>query len=221
MKPVIWSVLTTIVVLAAIPFVVLATGMVNMGASDAPGTVEKAIATFAVDRSLAVRAPNETSKLLDDRQAISAGSEHYATMCVRCHGGPGLEAEEFAKGLNPPAPNLESVAEEFTDGELFWITKHGIRMTGMPAFGATHNDADIWKIVAFMRHLDELTEDQRSHFREAVASGQRHHGESTDSAHEHDSSSPFSSPGHHDDHEHSAVGTNGDEHHASAGDKQE
>lgn len=162
MKRIIISVLITIVVLAALPFVVLGTGVVNMGASDAAGSMEKAIASFAVQRSLAVRAPDATSELLDDPQAISAGLDHYTAMCVRCHGGPGVEAEEFAAGLNPPAPKLEHVAEEFTDGELFWITKHGIRMTGMPAFGATHEDEEIWKIVAFVRQLPELSEERRA-----------------------------------------------------------
>ena len=47
-----------------------------------------------------------------------------------------------------------------TDGELFWIVQNGIRMTGMPAFGPTHKDEEIWKIVAFLRHLPALTPEE-------------------------------------------------------------
>jgi mono/diheme cytochrome c family protein len=62
-----------------------------------------------------------------------------------------------ARGLLPEPPELAVVAEEWSVAELFWITKHGIRMTGMPAFGPTHSDAELWEVVAFLRVLPALT----------------------------------------------------------------
>ena len=71
---------------------------------------------------------------------------------------------KFSKGLNPPAPELRKgeVQKEYTDAELYWIIKNGIRMTGMPAFGPTHKENELWVIVAFTRRLPEMqAEDYR------------------------------------------------------------
>jgi mono/diheme cytochrome c family protein len=86
---------------------------------------------------------------------------HYKEMCVFCHGAPGVDASEAGEGLNPPAPDLTlAKIQKRSDGELFWILQNGIRMTGMPGFGPTHKDEELWKIVAFLRHLPELTPDE-------------------------------------------------------------
>ena len=82
-------------------------------------------------------------------------------MCVTCHGAPGVDASEAGEGLNPPAPDLTTgKVQKRTDGELFWLVQSGIRMTGMPAFGPTHKDEEIWKIVAFLRRLPALSPDE-------------------------------------------------------------
>jgi mono/diheme cytochrome c family protein len=76
----------------------------------------------------------------------------------------------LAKGLNPSAPELQSSdTQAMSDGELFWTVKHGIRMTGMPAFAPTHTDAQIWKIVAFVRHLPNLTPEETAELIKAPA----------------------------------------------------
>lgn len=167
-KHVLWSVAITLLVVVGIPLIILATGMISMAASNEPGTLEKSLATFTVDRSVAVRAPEKANPYLHDQEAISAGLSHYAAMCVRCHGGPGVEPEEFAKGLNPPAPEMEHIVNEFSGGEIFWITKHGIRMTGMPAFGTTHKDEDLWKTVAFVQKIPELSDEQKQSLKDHV-----------------------------------------------------
>lgn len=61
-------------------------------------------------------------------------------MCAVCHGAPGEERGEVGKGMNPTLPRLERVADQWSDREIFWILKHGIRLAGMPAFGATRSD---------------------------------------------------------------------------------
>ena len=74
-------------------------------------------------------------------------------MCEECHGAPGVERSEMGKGLYPRGPKLLWAAKEDSPSELFWITKNGIKMTGMPAFGPTHSDEEIWAIVAFVKKL--------------------------------------------------------------------
>jgi mono/diheme cytochrome c family protein len=81
------------------------------------------------------------------------GAGDFAEMCVTCHGAPGREPSEIGLGLNPRPPGLGDVASLWSAEELFWIVKNGVRMTGMPAFGPTHDDDRIWSIVAFVRTL--------------------------------------------------------------------
>ncbi len=93
---------------------------------------------------------------LEDQALAMAGINDFDSMCAGCHGAPGREPEAMGRGLNPPAPDLAEEAAELTPAELFWVTKNGIRMTGMPAWGATHDDDSIWPVVAFMRKLPGL-----------------------------------------------------------------
>jgi hypothetical protein len=69
-----------------------------------------------------------------------------------CHTPPGREPTIMSMGLNPEAPDLADLVEDMTDAELFWVTKNGIRFTGMPAWASSpYGDQDIWDLVAFMR----------------------------------------------------------------------
>lgn len=70
-------------------------------------------------------------------------------MCVVCHGGPGIEPSEIAKGLYPEPPILYK-SGMLTPGPTFWIIKNGIRMTSMPAMAPTHSDKEIWAMTAFL-----------------------------------------------------------------------
>ena len=102
-------------------------------------------------RAKGIEVPN-----LDDEAFALAGINDFDSMCTGCHGAPGKGPEAMGRGLNPPAPDLAEEATELTPAELFWITKNGIRMTGMPAWGVTHSDDAIWPVVAFMTRLPAL-----------------------------------------------------------------
>ena len=80
---------------------------------------------------------------LADESLALAGINDFNSMCIGCHGAPGIGPAAMGQGLNPPAPDLAEVASEMTPAELFWVTKNGIRMTGMPAWGVTHGDDTI------------------------------------------------------------------------------
>jgi len=72
----------------------------------------------------------------------------------------GLERTEIGKGLNPQAPDLSDAVKAWTPRELFWIVKHSVKMTGMPSFGVTHDDNDVWNIVAFMEKLPGMSAEE-------------------------------------------------------------
>lgn len=108
------------------------------------------------DRSIEVRSSDvgQPSDLADPKR-IAAGARLYAEMCSQCHLAPGMERTEISQGLYPRAPEL-SDGSDLTPQQKFWVIKHGIKMTGMPAWGVTHNDALIWDMVAFIQRLPSL-----------------------------------------------------------------
>jgi mono/diheme cytochrome c family protein len=127
----------------------------------------------ARDRSIASRAqdivvPND----LTDPARISSGAGQYAEMCSVCHLAPGMERTEISRGLYPRAPELWRKTD-LTAAEQFWIVKHGVKMTGMPAWGVTHSDELLWDVVALLRKLPELTKEQY----EALVESAPKHGE--------------------------------------------
>jgi mono/diheme cytochrome c family protein len=88
---------------------------------------------------------------------IREGGSHFKGMCQACHGGPGAEPEEFAAGMNPRPPDLARAAGDLSVEQVFWIAKNGLRMTGMPAFGKTDDDEELWKVAAFVKQLPKVT----------------------------------------------------------------
>lgn len=116
-----------------------------------------------------------------------AGASDYVAMCAGCHGAPGVDAAAFAQGLNPMAPDLSDSAEHLSSAELFWITRNGIRMTGMPAWSATHPDADLWPVVAFVATLPDMTaEDYETAVADASGSGHHSFGDMHGASHSND-----------------------------------
>ncbi len=109
------------------------------------------------DRSIAKRARSvQVPENLADAARIEAGAGLYAEMCAGCHLAPGMEKTEISQGLYPRAPELFR-GTDLTPAEEFWAVKHGVKMTGMAAWGPTHNDTLIWDMVAFLRKLPGLT----------------------------------------------------------------
>lgn len=88
---------------------------------------------------------------------LRTGAVHYRAMCVVCHGAPGKERGELGQGLKPKPPDLSHAAREMNEAEILWVVDHGIRHTGMPAFGATHGDEELQAITAFVERLDGMS----------------------------------------------------------------
>lgn len=114
---------------------------------------------------------------LSDEARLATGGKAFDEMCAACHGAPGKKPLLGAKDMNPPPPDLADTASQRTPKELFWAVKNGIRMTGMPAWGATHSDVQIWDLVAFMGRLPEISSDA---YRNLINSAQ---GDEHDHAH--------------------------------------
>ena len=155
-----------ILLVFAIVAAVVLTGSFNTSATIPPSRLEKEIAALALDKSIARRAPDRENPLAATPETLGAGLLEYREACLMCHGAPGVDPGEIGLGLNPGAPDLTVPrVQARTDGQLFWITSEGIRMTGMPAFSPTHDEREIWQIVAFVRHLPEITDEETAELR--------------------------------------------------------
>lgn len=139
---------------------VVATGAYDVSATTEHWPVTRWALGELRERSVARRAGELPVAIPTDDEALDEGFEHFHEMCQPCHGAPGYDRGDVGQGMNPRPPRLERVADEWTDAELFYITEHGIRMAGMPAFGVTHSDEAIAGIVAFVRRLPEMTEEE-------------------------------------------------------------
>src|SRR4051812_19195002 len=165
--------------LAGVVLVLLLGGVVLLGgyniAADAPHTRPVAWLLQTVrDHSIPARAQGVVVPAdLGSGARSAAGAGLYNEMCSGCHLGPGLEPSEISHGLYPRAPEL-SRGSPLSPAEEFWVIKHGIKMTGMAAWGPTHNDTLIWNMVAFLQKLPTLSAAQ---YQRAVKSAPQDHDE--------------------------------------------
>jgi mono/diheme cytochrome c family protein len=167
------TVLITLAVLAAIALAACYGGLFNMAGDDHHwGMTARVIETMR-DRNVARQARDVVvPKNLADEKLVASGASEYAEMCTGCHLAPGMKDTEMRKGLYPMPPNLAQPGALRPAAEQFWIVKHGLKMTGMPAWGLTHGDERIWSMVAFLRKLPSLSPGQ---YQELSESGEGHH----------------------------------------------
>ena len=137
-------------------------GLYPMGAD----TPHFRVTTWALEilreRSIArasseIKAPTD----LDSADRLLSGGADYNDMCAGCHLSPGVESSDLSRGLYPAPPNLTNHAHVKLDSSVtlarsFWIIKHGVKMSGMPAWGMGHDDERIWNMVAFLERLPDL-----------------------------------------------------------------
>jgi mono/diheme cytochrome c family protein len=125
---------------------------------------------------------------LMENARVIGGTEHFAAHCASCHGAPGVPRGDIAKGLYPRPADLADAAKRYTPGELFWIVKNGIKMSGMPSW-ADHSDEEVWGTVAFIEKLPGMSEpDYAKLVMESMRQGGRH-------SHGGDDEKPGSMPG--------------------------
>ena len=152
------TVVLTVAVAIAGVYAFAYSGIYDIGAdSHHTKPVAKLIGVL-VDHSVERRAKDLTLPNLDDPTLILKGAGQYAAMCTGCHLAPGMAENEIRPGLYPRPPNLSKFAPGAR--EAFWVIKHGIKMSAMPAWGATHDDPTIWSMVAFLQKMHAMTPEQ-------------------------------------------------------------
>ena len=194
------KIVVSLLAIAAILMVGFAySGLYDVSASSPHSGIVDWLLSTTSDASVKRRAKEiQVPELGNDAMAL-AGVNDFDAMCTGCHGAPGQEPEATGQGLNPSAPDLAEAATELTPAELFWVTKNGIKMTGMPAWGATHDDDALWPVVAFMTTLPEMDAESYQAIL-AQAGGMGHHAADDDDAgHEDDDVTEDDHSSHHPD----------------------
>jgi len=112
---------------------------------------------YASDRAVAVRLSTiNVPDGLDKPAVIEAGAMLFGKTCTTCHSGPGLMPTRVAQGLNPSPPNLFRAGRNAEPNETFWFIKNDVKMTGMPGFGPTLTDTEIWSLTAFLAEAPNM-----------------------------------------------------------------
>jgi len=160
-----------ILVVFAIAFIY--SGIYNIGADDPHYRLVHSTLEVVRERSIETRSDEIKVPDLDDAMRIRSGAGNYHAMCTGCHLTPGMPPTELSKGLYPSPPNLLE-RDAPNPAEDFWVIKHGIKATAMPAWGKSMEDEYIWGMVAFLRKLPQMDAEQ---YEAAVAtSGGHSHG---------------------------------------------
>jgi mono/diheme cytochrome c family protein len=150
------GVVLTLLLLACGGFLVANRGWFPVGADNAPGTLEHRLANMATDAYVESHAPGQENPVQPTPAALSDGARTYEMHCSLCHGGAAQRISAIRTKFSPPVPQIINRIPRDPDANLWWITKHGIRMTGMPGWDGILSDQEIWQVIAFVKHSNKL-----------------------------------------------------------------
>ncbi|WP_150305437.1 c-type cytochrome [Pseudomonas saliphila] len=165
---------------------VVYSGLVNVAADAPHSAVVYALLETARNRSIAVRSANIDVVDLDSAAMLQAGAGNYDAMCASCHLVPGQTSTELSLGLYPTPSDFTQASPSEDPARTFWIIKHGIKSTAMPAWGTSMDDQYIWELVAFVQELPSLSASQYQSLVESSGGHQHGGGESPQHGGHHD-----------------------------------
>lgn len=152
-------VLATLLVLVLGGGVFIWSGIYNPGADSPHWKLTYALMEATRERAIEHHSAEiKVPANLQDSELILKGAGQYAAMCTSCHLAPGMKDSELRPGLYPLPPNLSLAKVD--PREAFWVIKHGLKMSAMPAWGMSHDDETIWSMVAFLQKMPGMTEAQ-------------------------------------------------------------
>ncbi len=158
------AILLVVLVAAALAILAAASLLHNgLSARAKPTSLEAMLARNARHMAIPADARKQQNPVPASPDNLRDARLHFADHCAICHGNEGTGDTLIGKGLYPKPPDLRAEeTQKLSDGELFWIIENGVRFTGMPAFGGSHgSEEDSWKLARFIRHLPQLSTDER------------------------------------------------------------
>ena len=153
----VWSIAVLLLVGGVGGILIVLAGLVPIKASSRHWTITAWFLNFTMERSVATHSLTIKQPDLDDPGLLAQGATHYEFGCRPCHGAPESPQPVIAQQMTPAPPYLPWVVGEWRERELFYIVKHGVKFTGMPAWPSQQRNDEIWAMVAFLRQLPHLT----------------------------------------------------------------
>jgi mono/diheme cytochrome c family protein len=120
-----------------------------------PSPFETRLMTASVHAAVRRQAAEASNPVAPTEENLIAGGKLYSGGCAGCHGNPG-SSEDNGDTLFPPVPQLPKVGTDYTEAQIFWVAKHGIRRTGMFANGKWNSDRELWTMAAYIKLIREL-----------------------------------------------------------------
>ena len=159
MKSFLWSFIVIMGLAILAGGALIWSGLYNVAADEPHWKATFWLLNEAREQSVDAQSRGIIPPALQGEKLIDRGFPHFQTTCRLCHGAPGEGPLEFTMGLYPRPPLFPSkdVQRDLNDAQLYWIIKHGLKMTAMPSFGVSTSEEDLWAIVAFMRRLSTLS----------------------------------------------------------------
>jgi len=134
----------------------------GVSSTPAPGAIETAISRTARHYLVPSALRARTNPVPSTAESLAEGKAHWADHCAGCHGNDGSGDTPMGRGLYPKAPDMRLAAtQDLSDGELFALIEHGVKLTGMPAWttGTPEGEQATWRLVRFIRQLPALTDE--------------------------------------------------------------
>ncbi len=156
MKNFFLGMLTAVLVLCLAGFAYLGLGLAEVRGDVPASALENYLMRTAVHASVRRTAPELSNPVQPTDENLIAGGKQYLGECAGCHGTPGKKAK-YPSGLNPPVPQLSTVGTEYTEAQIFWVAKHGIRRSGMFSNGLWDSDEELWRLAAFIKRIKSLS----------------------------------------------------------------
>ncbi len=170
MRNLILGIIIGVVALAAAMYVYARLGFVSLRADQNPSALEENVAVGAMDASTERHAPKQQNPLQPTQETLLAGARLYRDKCSDCHGSPVNPSSDYGRSFYPRVPQFMKDVPDMPEHENFYIIKHGVRWTAMPAWGNIMTDSEIWQVVTLLsRFPEKLPPEVQDELRKQVA----------------------------------------------------
>jgi mono/diheme cytochrome c family protein len=172
-----------VLILGGIAFLLL--GLMPTDASATPSAIERSIAMRALDASMDRKAPRVNNPLTTTDDVLIEGMKIYTMNCALCHGNLDMKPSLLKQSLYPPPPQVIIDPLDDPEWHIFYAIRTGVRYTGMPAWNKALSEQDIWKVTAFLSHIEKLPPSVQEYWKKAYGTAPHSGGEEGEK-HDHD-----------------------------------
>ena len=162
---------TAFLLLAVGGYGYLKLGLAEVRGDEPASELETYLTRTAVHAAVRRNAPQLRSPVPPTDVNLITGGKMYLEQCAGCHGNPGKQ-RKYPDGLNPPAPQLSTIGTEYTESQVFWVAKHGIRRTGMFPNDFRDSDEELWALAAYVKRMNRLPQHVKDELEKTANIGQ-------------------------------------------------